>query len=186
MGRKRKANLCSIPWSREAVLYFFRRSSFLDHAVLRPLSHVSPDWELQSDGDDDHYLEEDGSLAAHLNVLIENIANSSPVLDYHSHENELASGYQEVSSGEIYLEGNLWLDRKTGRPIEKDMVGHMIEQSTAGWDDLPELVLAAAGRVAAALRFGISHFDDLDSGHMQMLAVIMTDIIFRRCDQPAR
>jgi hypothetical protein len=168
------------------VRKFFNNSDLLDHAVLRPIDHVAPNWELTSGGIDGMYIEEDGSLAAHLNVLIEEIATSSPPRDYHSYENALAINYDGVRSGRVYLDGKLWRDAQTGKLVEKDMVGHMIEQATSAHYDVPDLVLAAAGRVAAAFHFGTTHFDDLDHGHLEMLSIIMTDTLFRRADRPAR
>jgi len=58
----------------------------------------------------------------------------------------------------------------------------MIEQASIGYEDVPELVLAASGRVASALHFGNANFDDLDSGHMGMLAEILLVIMFIRSD----
>jgi hypothetical protein len=172
-------------WSTQAVFDFFANSDFLDHVVLRPLSHVAANWELTSIPGPDLYLEEDNSLAGQLNVLIEEISTSNPPRDYHAYENKLAMNYPEVRSGRYYLEGKLWRDIQSGKLVEKDFVGHMIEQATAAQNDVPDLVLAAAGRVATAFNFRVAHFDDLDRGHMEMLSVIMTDILFRRSDQPA-
>ncbi len=176
----------TVEWSIEAARSFFAGSDYLDHAVLRPISHVAPNWELIRDPISDLYEEEDDSLAAHLNVLIEEVSLSSPPRDYHSYENRLAIHYEGVTTGRFYLHGKLWRDRQTGELVEKDFVGHMIEQATCGHYDVPDLVLAASGRVAAALYFGVEHFDKLDHGHMEMLSVIMTDILFRRSDRPAR
>jgi hypothetical protein len=175
-----------INWSAEAAELFFLHSDLLDHAVLRPISHVMPNWELIQCQDSEYYEEEADSFAAHLNVLIQEISRSSPPRDYHAYENRLAINYSEVTSGRFYLDGKLWRDRKTGNLVQKDFVGHMIEQATCGHYDVPDLVLAASGRIAASLRFGVDHFDKLDHGHMEMLSVIMTDILFRRSDRPAQ
>lgn len=174
-----------IPWSALAARRFFEDSDTLDHATLRPISHVAPNWELTWDSTSDRYEEEEDSLAAHLNKLIEEISNLVPPTDYHALENQHAINYEGVASGRFYLDGKLWRDQQTGQLVDKDFVGHMIEQATCGHYDVPDLVLSAAGRISTALKFGVDHFDKLDRGHMEMLSVIITDILFRRSDRPA-
>ncbi|CAN0303965.1 unnamed protein product, partial [Chrysoparadoxa australica] len=131
------------------------------------------------------YEEEEHSLASHLNKLVEEISNLVPPTDYHALENQHAINYEGVASGRFYLDGKLWRDQQTGQLVDKDFVGHMIEQATCGHYDVPDLVLSAAGRISTALKFGVDHFDKLDRGHMEMLSVIITDILFRRSDRPA-
>jgi len=176
-----------IQWSYESAAAFFANSDWLDRAVLRPISHVAGNWELTWNTHADRYEPESDSLADHLNVLIHDMAASKPPADYHHYENKLAISYDDVKSGRFKLNRSrkLWIDTATNLPVSKDMVGHMIEQATCGHYDVPDLVLSAAGRVATSLRFGVSHFDDLDDGHLEMLSVIMTDILFRRSDRPA-
>lgn len=183
MARKRQ----QYEWSRDSVRAFFRRSDWLDGTTLRPIRHVAPNWELIT-GDDDGLLfeEEEDSLAAHLNVLIDQIVAVDPPTDYHAFENHIAGQYDGVINGRYYLKDKLWFNSKTGKPVKKDDVGHMMEQASCGSDDIPELVHSAAGRVATAMAYGKSHFDDLDTGHMEMLAVVMMTILFRRSDWPAR
>lgn len=164
---------------------FFENSDILDHAVLRPISHVAPNWELTWDLSSGRYEEEEDSLAAHLNKLIEEISHSLPPQDDHALENQYAINYEGVASGRFHLDGKLWRDRQTGKLVNKDFVGHMIEQATCGHYDVPDLVHSAAGRVSTALQFGVDHFDKLDRGHMEMLSVIITDILFRRSDRSA-
>lgn len=62
----------------------------------------------------------------------------------------------------------------------------MMEQASSGSDDVPGLVLAASGRIATAMSYGVTNFDDLDRGHMEMLAIDLMTILFRRSDAPAR
>lgn len=176
----------AIGWDRESAKGFFADSAYLDYAALRPLSHVAPNWELTWDSSMGEYEAEEGSLAAHLNVLIEQVARSVPPTDYHSHENRLAQLYARVGGGRFHLSksGKLWIDSQTNKPTSKEMVGHMIEQASSGSDDVPDLVLACAGRVATAMRFGVRHFDDLDDGHLAMLAVLIAVVLFRRSDWP--
>lgn len=165
----------------------FFKSDRLDYATLRPLSHVMWNWELVGSESGDPLLqEEEDSYAAHLNVLIDEIAAQSPPSDYHRLENEIAAGYTGVLDGRYFLKGKLWHDKQTGLPIQKDDVGHMMEQASSGWNDIPESVLAAAGRIATAMRYGVTNFDDLDHGHMEMLAIDLMTILFRRSYSPAR
>ncbi len=183
MRKKRRGD----DWSRESVRAFFEHSDWLDYTTLRPIWHVAFNWELISASDDELlFEEEEDSLAAHLNVLIEQMAATAPPLDYHAFENEIASQYESAVSGRYYLKGKFWFDRQTEMPIAKDDVGHMMEQASCGSDDIPGLVHAAAGRVATAMAYGNSHFDDLDSGPMEMLAIVLMTILFRRSDSPAR
>lgn len=173
-----------IDWSPSTVYSFFYRSDYLDYVVLRPLSHVAPNWELVIGGD---YLfeEEDGSLAAHLNVLVEEISLIVPSIDYHSYENNILYNYSNFLN-KYQLKGKIWHDKSTGLPLDKSEIGYMIEQGSSGQVDVPDLVMAAAGRIATSMYYGVDHFDKLDSGHMAMLGIIITIILFRRFDFPAR
>ena len=184
MGRRR---LSEINWCRENVLAFFDQSVQLDYAALRPLSHVMSNWELMRSKDGDPlFEEEEDSFAAHLNVLIDQIAATAPPSDYHMFENQIACGYEGAIRGRYSLTGKLWYDSQTGQPIEKDAVGNMMEQASCGSDDIPGLVYAAAGRVATAMSYGTENFDDFDRGHMEMLAIDLMTVLFRRSDTPAR
>jgi hypothetical protein len=173
-------------YSYNNVVTFFARSDWLDYAVLRRLSHVAGNWELTYDGD--FYKPEDDSLADHLNVLIEEIGKTFPPKNYHHYENILASQHYDTKSGGVILSKSkrIWLNSATKKPIPKEQLGFYIEQGAIGNSDVPELVIAAAGRIATAMKHGVEHFDDLDSGHMSMLAEIMTIILFVRSDYPAR
>lgn len=184
MTRKK---LIKINWCREDILTFFYRSDQLDYTTLRPLSHVMCNWELtSSESGDPLFEEEEDSYAAHLNVLIDEIAATSPPSDYHAFENQIAAEHNGAIEGRYFLKGGLWYDNETSQLIQKDDVGHMMEQASSAWDDIPELVLATAGRVATAMRHGVMEFDDLDQGHMEMMAIDLMTILFRRSDSPAR
>ncbi len=184
MGRRR---LSEINWCRENVLAFFDQSDWLDYAALRPLSHVMSNWELvRSEDGTLLFEEEEDSFAAHLNVLIDQIAATAPPSDYHAFENQIARGYDGAIGGRYFLHGKLWHDSQTGQPIEKDALGHMIEQASARSDDVPGLVHAAAGRVATAMSYGCANFDNMDKGHMEMLAIDLMTVLFRRAFSPPR
>lgn len=184
MARRKRSE---INWCRESILGFFYRSDRLDYTTLRPLSHVRSNWELVgSESGDPLFEEEEDSYAENLNVLIDEIAAASPSYDYHKLENQIAADYTDAINGRYFLKGTLWHDKQTGQPIQKDDVGHMMEQASSGSDDVPGLVLAAAGRIATAMSYSVGNFDDLDRGHMEMLAIDLMTILFRRSDNPAR
>jgi len=183
MGKTKKL---PISWSQNNVIGFFGHSDLLDRMTLRPIMHVAPNWELTPSDDNLLYEEEEDSLAAHLNILIHRIAKTDPPTDYHALENKIASEYEDARNARYYIKNRLWYDRNTDDPIKKDDVGHMMEQASCGSDDVAELVEAAAGRVAIAMHHGISKFDDLDQGHMEMLAIVMMTVLFRRSDTPVR
>ncbi|MDG1286323.1 MAG: hypothetical protein P8P30_02025 [Rickettsiales bacterium] len=170
----------------DGTVDFFARSDWLDYAVLRPLSHVAGNWELTPDGK--FYKAEEDSLADHLNILIDEIAKTHPPISYHYHENSIASQHRDTKDGSVILSKskNIWLDPITKKPISIAQVGHYIEQSAARGVDDSELVAAASGRVARSISCDVNHFDDLDQGHLSMLAEIMSIILFMRSDEPAR
>jgi hypothetical protein len=179
VGQLRKSHSC-VTWSRQAALDYFAQSEMLDYTVLRPLDHVFGNWELIWDSAEYKYRPEEDSFADHINILIQEIASSIPPDNYHYYENKLAEMYDAVKRGELKLDnsGKIWINASTGCRVSKEWVGHMIEQSRSGSDSLPDLVLAASGRVAASMKHGISHFDELDHGHMEMLAIVMMVILF--------
>ncbi|MES0178984.1 hypothetical protein NKJ86_10340 [Mesorhizobium sp. M0025] len=72
----------------ELVRQFFARSDYLDTMVLRPLSHITMNWEASWDGET--YSPEAGSFAGDLNEIIEQIAVSARPDRYHDNEDKLA------------------------------------------------------------------------------------------------
>lgn len=150
---------------------FFADSGWLDYFVLRPLSHVSPGWELTWDSDREQYVHEDGTFAQLLNELILEIAACQPPTRYHDNEDRLA---------EFVREHLKWPIRKIGkRWIGADYDSILAE---GGFDDVDqkELVLAAAGRVKAASDRGQPHFDVMETSHLRMLAAVLTVILYHR------
>jgi hypothetical protein len=169
-----------IEWSREAVMHFFGKSQWLDRSVLRPLSHIAMSWELRRTETVGVFMEEEDSLAVLMNQLILDISRATPPADYHAHEDAVIRLREGIDNGAIYQEGRRWRDRKTGEPLHKSSISSLMEQASIRYEDVPDLVLAAAGRVATALKFGDANFDDLDNGHADMLAEVLTVIIFIR------
>ncbi|MEO9168505.1 MAG: hypothetical protein ABI230_08890 [Aestuariivirga sp.] len=175
------AKLPTIQFNEPNVVDFFSSSDLLDHDALRPLSHIKFSWELTS-GDSDIYRPEDDSFAVDLNMLISQIAGASPPANYHYYENSAARLYAYLNSDRYALIKGFWCDAPSGIRLSSEEVCGMLEQATAGQDDVPSLVLAAAGRVNAALRFGQTHYDEMEVGHRLMLAGLITIILFRRVD----
>ena len=113
-------------------------------------------WELKrSKKADPFFQEEEDNYAVHLNVLIDEIAATSLPSGYYAFENQIAAECNGAIEGRYFLKGKLWCDKKSGQEIQKDDVGHMMEQASAALDGVRELVLVAA------MRHGMTESDDL-------------------------
>jgi hypothetical protein len=153
------------------VTPFFANSSFLDSEVLRPLSHILPYWELTWDTDTQTYSEEHGSYAAVLNSLILELQTVSPPARYHDNEDRLA---------EYVIKNLKWPIRKEGKRWVGADYNSIIEQGCFDDSDQLELVSAAAGRIRAAIDRGQQRFDDMEESHRQMLAAVLSIILYHR------
>ena len=71
------------------VRAFFAWSSWLDYLVLRPLSHIAPNWEASWDHDEQCYRPEEASFAEDLNKVVELLATCPQPFKYHEHEDRL-------------------------------------------------------------------------------------------------
>ena len=153
---------------------FFAWSGWLDYMVLRPLSHIAWNWEIRWDHDENRYRPEANSFADDLNAVIELLATCPRPLKYHAHEDTLAERVL------IHLK---WpIQKKGGRWIGADYPS-ILEQGA--FDDLDQrsLIAAATGRVHAALDHGQMNFDDMEEGHLHILAALLSIIIYHRdCD----
>ncbi|RWO89819.1 hypothetical protein [Mesorhizobium sp.] len=150
---------------------FFARSDYLDRMVLRPLSHITTSWEASWDHDEAQYELEPGSFAGDLNEVVRQIACSPRPARYHDNEDALAQ--------RVIAELRWPIQRRAGRWEGADY--QMILEQGAFCDiGQRELATAAAGRVHMALDFGQWHFDEMDDGHMTMLAGLMTIMIYHR------
>lgn len=157
------------PHSAEAVKAFFAHSDYLDRMVLRPLSHITTNWEAHWDGEE--YAPEHDSFAADLTATIDLIAKSPRPLRYHDNEDELAKRV---------IEDLKWpIQKKKGRWEGADYPS-ILEQGAFKDFEQKNLLSSAAGRVHAALDFGQKHFDEMEDGHMVMLSAVMTIIIYHR------
>lgn len=160
-----------------AVKAFFASSNdVLDHQVLRPLSHIASNWELTWNDDTQEYEAEDDSFATALNHMIADIAQTVPPRKYHDNEDRLAE----------YVVAKLrWPIRKVGRQWVGAEYDSILEQG--GFDDIDQedLLLAAAGRIHAALDREQTHFDDMEESHRRMLGAVLSIILYHRGPDPA-
>ena len=158
----------------EVVRAFFARSDYIDHMVLRPLSHITMNWEATWDADSDRYEPEVASFADDLNKVIEQIAISPRPERYHDNEDRLAK--------RVITDLKWPIQKKRGRWQGADYQS-ILEQGAFRDLGQRELAAAAAGRVHMAFDYGQTHFDEMDDGHMCMLAGLMTIMIYPRdCD----
>ena len=154
--------------------FFAHSNATLDVIVLRPLSHITANWELFWDAKTEQYVPEHDSFAALLNQMIQELATANPPARYHDNEDALAQ----------YVIQNLnWGIRKqNGRWIGADYES-ILEQGGFGDADQVELLTAAAGRIHAALARGQQHFDEMEESHQRMLGAVLSIILFHRAGE---
>ena len=157
--------------NKAAVRAFFSCSDTLDYLVLRPLSHIRSNWEITWDERSLSYFAEEDSYAELLNRLIEDIALSCPPVRYHDNEDKLADYVISNLKWTISKQGNLWVGAD---------YNSIIEQGGSNGVDQCDLVLAAAGRVKAAIERGQGHFDDMEESHRRMLGAVMSVVLYHR------
>lgn len=150
---------------------FFADSEWIDHMVLRPLSHIWPNWELSWDAGNQSYIVEDDSVAETLNALIEELRQSNPPSKYHDNEDRLAEFVRDHMHWPVQKVGNHWVGKDYAAIIEQGGFGDVNEAN---------LVLAAAGRIRVAQRRNQHHFDDMEQSHQRMLATVLSVILYLR------
>lgn len=90
---------------------------------------------------------------------------------YHDHEDALAENVIRTLKWPI--------QKKSGRWVGDDY--HFILEQGAFRDLRQEdLIAAGAGRVHTALDYGQQNFDGMEEGHLNMLAALITIIIYHR------
>lgn len=152
---------------------FFRNSELLDALTLRQLSHINGNWELTWDESLEQYEPEDDSFAAKVNDLIEELGSLQPPLKYHDNEDRLAEQVQ----------GRLgWNLKKVGRRWVCEDYPVVLQQGSFNDVDQRELMLAAAGRIKAAMTRGQMHFDEMERSHQRMLADVLAIVLYHRAD----
>jgi hypothetical protein len=161
----------SSKFNSEQISKFFANCMWLDSSVLRPLSHIAPNWEASWDGDNQCYKAEADSFADDLNAIITQIANTENPMRYHDNEDNLAERVLRDLNWPIQKKGNFW----SGADYQS-----ILEQGS--FDDIEQqnLITAATGRVQTAMELGQMHFDDMEQAHLNILAAIMTIAIYQR------
>ena len=150
---------------------FFYESEELDYLVLKPLSHLNPNWELSYDGNEISYRHEDNSFAKLLDELILELNNVVSYGDYHDNEDSLAEYVQK------YLNWNI---KKIGKFWQGADYLSILEQG--GFHDKHEqhLILASAGRIRIAINYNQLTFDDMEKAHKKILANVLSIILYHR------
>jgi hypothetical protein len=160
--------------STDDVREFFAWSSWLDHMVLRPLSHIAWNWETRWDRDEKRYRPEHNSFAEDLNAVIELIAECPRPFKYHAHEDSLAERALIQLKWPIQKKGGRWIGADYSSILEQGAFNDLDQRS---------LIAAATGRVHAALDHKQTSFDDMEEGHLYILAALLSIIIYHReCD----
>jgi hypothetical protein len=154
-----------------AVEHFFFKSELLDYLVLRPLSHIKGNWDLTYDGTEHFFTPEENSFAEEINQLLIDLNNSIVPDSYHDNEDCLAE----------YVKENLnWDIKKNGSQWEGAEYKLILEQGGFSDDDQQNLLIAAAGRIKVAIDYNQLHFDDMERGHQNILADVLSIILYHR------
>ena len=161
----------------QQILGFFTASEFLEHEVLRPLSHIRGGWELCTDPDTGRYDDEEGTFAWLFDHLIDELALAIPPAKYHDTEDRLAEHVQRSLNWRIRKQGAAWVNENGKRLSPNDYLA-TLEQGGFKLDGHEDLLDAAAGRVSAALRHGHVHFDEMERGHQVILAGVLAAILY--------
>jgi len=153
------------------ITNFFYKSTFLDMYVLKPLWHIRGNWDLSWDDKSKTYIVEEDSFAKEMNDLILELEATRPPKNYHENEDKLAEYISKKFNGRIKKLNNRW----TGADYKV-----ILEQGGFGDVDEKNLVSAAAGRIHATIKFGQNNFDEMEDGHMIILANILSIILYHR------
>lgn len=145
----------------------------MDRLALKQLSHIKENWELAWNNEDEKYEPEENSYAEKLNQLIVELGRVDPPKKYHKNEDCLVE----------YVIANLnWKIRKiNGRWVGEDYVA-ILEQGGFNDIDRNNLILAAAGRIKAAIDRNQHHFDEMEQSHQKILADVIAIILYHRTD----
>ena len=158
---------------KEKISAFFKQSELFDYMVTRPLSHIVPNWELTWNLKENRVEPEEDSLAEEVNRLLDEISEVQPPKEYHANEDVLAEYVKSHLNWNIYKKGKRW---------ESSDYEAIINQGSFGDEDQKNLILAAAGRIEAAIEHGQTNFDDMEYGHQKILAMVMASILYQRID----
>lgn len=170
MSRRRQIHP-ALEHTPEAVRRFFASSDALDYVVLRPLSHITLNWEACWDRETGRYQPEHDSFADDLNAVIDQIVETPRPPRYHDAEDSLAENVLRTLNWPIQKKGERW--------VGADYLG-ILEQGAFSDVGQEALADAASGRVRAALDRGQAHFDQMEDRHKHVLANLITIMIYHR------
>lgn len=162
-----------------SIRQFFSCSDWVDHQVLRPLSHIRGNWELTWDHDSQSYVPEDNSYAALLNDLITELDSCTPPKRYHNNEDILGRYVAKHLNWGVTKKGSRWVGAN-GKVLHPSDYLALLEQGGFGDNNQSDLVKAAAGRIHAAINRGQTHFDEMEQSHQDMLAGVLAAILYHR------
>lgn len=152
---------------------FFHNSDLLDYLVLRPLSHITLNWELDWNSETECYEDEPRSFAALLNTVLSELETTEIPLEYHVNEDAIAQNVLDRLNWSISKKGKRWIGADYSSILEQGAFGDIDQQN---------LMIAAKGRIEAAKKFGQNHFDDMEEGHRKVLSQLLTIVLFQRAD----
>lgn len=158
---------------------FFAWSDWVDHEVLRPLSHIRANWEITWDHDAREYRPEDDSFAELLNELVDELDTCDPPSRYHDNEDVLGEYVQRKFNWGVKKVGRSWVGSDDGRLGPDDYIV-LLQQGAFDDEGQAGLVRAAAGRIQAAIVRGQTHFDQMEESHQYMLAGVLASILYHR------
>lgn len=161
----------------ESVRRFFAPSDLMEHEVLRPLSHMRSNWELQVDPKTGRYMDEEDSFAWLFNMLIDELAAITPPSRYHDNEDRLGEHVQNSLNWGIRKQRNAWVNADGSRLHPNDYLA-LVEQGGFKLDGVADLLEAASGRIHAAIARGQTHFDDMERSHQVVLAGVLAAILY--------
>jgi len=168
-----------VPKMNQDVIDFFAVSDFIEHEVLRPLSHIRGNWELIFDHETGRYMDEEDSFAWLFNHLIDELAAANPPARYHDSEDRLGEYVQRSLNWNIRKENGIWVNVE-GNRLHPSNYLDMLEKGGFKTGGDRDLVDAASGRIRAAIKNGQKHFDDMERSHQVILAGVLAVILFHR------
>lgn len=161
---------------------FFAWSDWIDHEVLRPLSHIRANWELTWNPDTREYCPEDDSFAELLNQLVDQLDGCDPPSRYHDNEDVLGEYVQRKLNWGVKKAGRSWI-ASDGRRLCPTTMSSFLQQGAFDDDGQVNLVRAAAGRIQAAIVRGQTHFDQMEQSHQYLLAGVLASILYHRASE---
>lgn len=157
--------------TEKELIAFVRKNELFDYMVTRPLDHILPNWELTWDDGTNRFRVEEDSFAEKLNVLLDELLSISTQDYYHDNEDLLAEYVKTHLNWDIAKVHGRWI------PCDYRAV---INQGSFGDEEQKNLLSATKGRIEAAIRRGQTKFDDMESGHQRILAMVLASILYQR------